>query len=362
MKYPQPNLTSIWADAGAISVPSTLKIAEGWVAEIPPCEQANFIENRQDKAIAYSLQMGIPEWNSATEYQLGSYISYNQVVYKSLGVNTNKQPNIFPLNWVVAFDNAGSADAVQQELDALLLDDDPFDQYALKATPSFTGKAVGTSYAANTGLPTDNLSDVGHAFVSDGDSGMFKDGSDLVFAVDAVERGRVKGGALSSTDSSTALATTAWVKQLIEDATRIKVGDLYLTTLSYATAAELATAKGYGTWQRYAEGKALVGYSSDTSSLTADWYKVNGNTHGNDKVSIAIENIPAHKHGVYTYGDANNVVGISGNHYPSGTSNTGDANSGNLSPADHSTDDVGGGQPIEVVQPSIVIAVWKRVA
>jgi len=361
MKYPQPNLSSIWADAGAISVPSTLKIAEGWVAEIPPCEQANFIENRQDKAIAYSLQMGIPEWNSATEYQLGSHISYNQVVYKSLGVNTNKQPNIFPLNWVVAFDDKGSADAVQQELDALILEDDPFDQYALKDAAVFTAKANGTSFSANTGLPTNNLSDVGHSFVGDGDTGMFKDGGDLVFAVDAVERARVKSGALVGSESSLSLATTAWVQQLVAEATRIKIGDLYFTSISYATAAEVATAKGYGTWQRYAEGRAIVGFSSDTSSSTADWYKINGNTHGSDKAPILIDNLPNHAHGVYTYGDANNVVGVNGNNYPSGTSNRGDAVAGNLSPSNKSTEGVGGGDPFEVVQPSIVVAIWKRV-
>jgi hypothetical protein len=361
MKYPQPNLSSIWADAGAISVPSTLKIAEGWVSEIPPCEQANFIENRQDKAIAYSLQMGIPEWNSATEYQLGSYISYNQVVYKSLGVNTNKQPNIFPLNWVVAFDNAGSADGVQQELDALILEDDPFDQYALKDAAVFTAKANGTSFSANTGLPTDNLSDAGHSFVGDGDSGMFKDGNDLVFTVDAVERGRIKSGALTASESSTAMATTEWVKQLIAEATQIKVGGLHLTTNTLTPDVEL----GYGTWQRYAEGRAIVGFSSDVTTATPVWAKTVNSTFGEYDQLLLTNQMPTHSHGqrVASDGTTNNPQsGVINPTTPVPNTSRGQTDTIPYQQYDQlQTDTTGGGQPHNNVQPSIVVAIWKRV-
>lgn len=355
MKYPQPNLTNIWAEVGAISIPSSLKISEGWVTEIPPCEQANFIENRQDKALAYVLQMGVPEWNAATEYQPESYITYNQVLYKSKGVNTNKQPNTNPLNWGIAFDVYGSADAVQQELDALLLDADPFDQYALKAAPVFTGKAVGTSYAAGTGLPTDNLSDVGHSFVADGDTGMFKDGNDIVFAVNTIERGRLRDAPLILEDDSKTLATTEWVRQLLAELTRIKVGDLYLTTNNYATPAEVSASKGYGVWQRHAEGRAIVGFSSDPTTGTPDWYKAVNSTHGAETTVVGIENMPAHNHTMNHNGglgvldqSSSDTQGFTGNPSigtPAGVTNT-----------------TGGGQPLTNVQPSIVVAIWKRIA
>jgi hypothetical protein len=333
------------------------------VTEIPPCEQANFIENRQDKALAYVLQMGIPEWNPATEYQPESYTTYNQVLYKSKGVNTNKQPNTNPLNWGIAFDVYGSADAVQQELDALLLDADPFDQYALKASPVFTGKAVGTSYAAGTGLPTDNLSDVGHSFVADGDSGMFKDGSDLVFAVDAVERGRVKSGVLSPTDSSTALATTEWVKQLIGE-TLFPVGAIHITTASITPLEQF----GFGVWQRFGQGRAIVGYSDDVTSATPDWYKAIGSTFGEENVTLSNDQIPPHKHRLPITNTSNSVVlneftDITPSpttyfHIPQDTVIT--DNGWGLRKENFGA--AGGGLPHNNVQPSIVVAIWKRIA
>jgi len=361
MKYPTPSINNIWAEAGAISVPSSLKISEGWVSEIPPCEQANFIENRQDKAIVYFQQMGVSEWVGAVEYQQHSYVNYNGVIYKSSGINTNKQPNIYPLIWEIAFDDKGSADVVQQELDALILEDDPFDQYALKDAAVFTAKANGTSFSANTGLPTDNLSDVGHSFVGDGDSGMFKSGSDLVFTVDAIERARVKSGTLASTESSTALATTEWVKQLIAEVTQIKIGDLYFTSTPYATAAEVAASKGYGTWQRYAEGRAIVGFSSDTSSLTPDWLKIHGNTFGELEVKIAKENIPnvdnigtinlaKHYAGDDTTGAG--VLGLANRNYRYNLVEDIEGSQINLR---------GDGKGMNNVQPSIVVSIWKRV-
>ena len=49
----------------------------------------------------YLLQQGIPEWDSATDYHINGYCSYNGVIYKSLtNNNLNNNPASSTANWV----------------------------------------------------------------------------------------------------------------------------------------------------------------------------------------------------------------------------------------------------------------------
>ena len=126
-------MAHVWAEGGSISIVPNEKISQGWVAEVPLCEQMNFVQNRQDAGIAYLLQQGIPEWGDSVEYQAGtSYVQYLGVVYKATGTGTNKNPITFPDFWTLAFDVAGSAKAVQQQLTAIEVASDPFTQYLTK--------------------------------------------------------------------------------------------------------------------------------------------------------------------------------------------------------------------------------------
>lgn len=96
----KPDMSSVWASGGAILTPSTAKIETGWTAEIPPHQWENYVQNRQDNAIAYLFQKGIPEWDAATEYQANkSFVQYAGVIYKAKTLNTNKQPNTNPSDW-----------------------------------------------------------------------------------------------------------------------------------------------------------------------------------------------------------------------------------------------------------------------
>lgn len=73
-----------------------------------------------------------------------------------------------------------------------------------------------------------------------------------------------------------------------------KVGDVFVTTTHFDTSAQVAIHKGYGTWTREAEGRAIVGYSSQADS--PEWTKINGNLYGEDKVQLTIQEMPDHKH------------------------------------------------------------------
>lgn len=122
-KYTKPTLQIAWAETGDTTPPLTSKISTGWVAERPPHEYANFVENRQDTFLRYINQLGIPEWDATTEYQ--EDLSYVQgasgTVYRAKQTNTNRNPDadISFTYWGIAFDIYGAAAAVQANLDIL---------------------------------------------------------------------------------------------------------------------------------------------------------------------------------------------------------------------------------------------------
>lgn len=75
MNKPQDLTTNIWASAGEVVEPDAAKRNKGWIAEIPPFQFENWIQNRQERAIAHIIQMGIAEWDANTQYQANkSYV------------------------------------------------------------------------------------------------------------------------------------------------------------------------------------------------------------------------------------------------------------------------------------------------
>lgn len=117
-------INTIWSSTGTRADPGEAKTNTGWVVELPPYQTGNWIEWKQDSAIAHINQHGIPEWDAVTEYQ--GNLSYTQgtdgVIYKCLVTNTNTDP-VNPLNstyWAVAFETFGAVAVVQNALDAHL--------------------------------------------------------------------------------------------------------------------------------------------------------------------------------------------------------------------------------------------------
>lgn len=99
-KETRPDLTYKWSSTGYIATPSNGKISQGWIYEKPPEGWMNFIENRQDQAIAYIYQQGIPEWDATIEYQNGSsFVTYGGNIYVSIQTGTNKQPDTQTAYW-----------------------------------------------------------------------------------------------------------------------------------------------------------------------------------------------------------------------------------------------------------------------
>lgn len=114
-RYVRPDMANVWASealAGDIEAPTDAKIREGWVAQIPPHEWENFIQRRQDEALAYALQTGVPEWSNTTSYFV-SPVSYVQgsngriysAVADSVGQNPTSDSGTY---WKQAFAEYGS--------------------------------------------------------------------------------------------------------------------------------------------------------------------------------------------------------------------------------------------------------------
>ena len=120
-KYTKPDYSEQWASAGNIVAPNSVKIQTGHIVEKPNYEYMNWIQNRQDTGIAYALQLGITEWDNATQYQYtsnshASFVQRNGVVYKAIQTGVNKDPLTEAAYWTIAFDDKGLAATVQSNL------------------------------------------------------------------------------------------------------------------------------------------------------------------------------------------------------------------------------------------------------
>ena len=108
----KPDFTYVWASGGAVVAPNDTKKQQGWVAEAPPFQYDNWLQNRQDQMLAHINQRGICAWDGLTEYEAGG-LSYVQgsdgKVYKSVagsGPATTVQDPTTDLTdtyWTVAF-------------------------------------------------------------------------------------------------------------------------------------------------------------------------------------------------------------------------------------------------------------------
>lgn len=109
------DINKIWASAGDVLAPSDSKISTGWAVEIPPRQWFNYIDNKQDQAIAHINQHGIPVWDNTTEYQWSSTgtksicMGSDGTIYRAKQLNINQNPvtDTTDTYWEIAFANVG---------------------------------------------------------------------------------------------------------------------------------------------------------------------------------------------------------------------------------------------------------------
>lgn len=109
------NLSLTWASGGDILNPGDTKIATGWAVEIPPRQWFNYLDNRQDEAIAHINQHGIAVWDTNTEYQYNVsgvksvVMGSDGIIYRTLTTNSGQDPTLtVGVSWEIAFADAGA--------------------------------------------------------------------------------------------------------------------------------------------------------------------------------------------------------------------------------------------------------------
>ena len=146
------------------------------------------------------------------------------------------------------------------------------------------------------------------------------------------------------------------------------IGSVF-TSVSHATVEQVQTALGGGNWEAIGEGRVLVGHSSSDSTFTA------GNTGGNASFDLTADNLPEHKHNsnIRFEGDDKAVIdttlefdsGVSGQEldHLSQTNSTGNTTKtqSNLK-ADDSTNQTSDTTTIDLLQPYLVVYMYKRIA
>jgi len=113
----KPDFTYVWASGGAVVAPNDAKKQLGWVAEAPPFQYDNWLQNRQDQMLAHINQRGIPAWDGLTNYEAGG-LSYVQgsdgKVYKSVAASgpsttvQNPTTDVTDTYWTIAFADVGA--------------------------------------------------------------------------------------------------------------------------------------------------------------------------------------------------------------------------------------------------------------
>ena len=126
-----------------------------------------------------------------------------------------------------------------------------------------------------------------------------------------------------------------------------QVGELFWTTKHFATANEVATYKGYGTWQRALQGRVAVCFSDDPEDPVD--FRTHGKLYGEREHLLTIEERPAHTHDLRVNRDDGSGK------YPEDASGTEEWSTGK-------TESAGGSQPHNNMQPSQTLDCWERVS
>lgn len=145
----------------------------------------------------------------------------------------------------------------------------------------------------------------------------------------------------------------------------IQVGEFFFTTNDYQSPQDVRDRHGYGTWERYAEGRTLVGYSQKAGDPAS--YKTMGNEFGENTHQLSLSEMPEHKHS-----DSDKFKYFTARHFKSESIAAGDFVHTNMEWQNHQITESefaqalektrGSSQPHNNIQPSIVVAYWLRTA
>ena len=103
--YTRPDELVFAENANAGEVVPFPDILRGWGLVFeqtegkPPMEWFNAILKRQDQAIRYLLQRGVPEWSSTEDYPSGAHVQRAAATYRALLANRDVEPGTSAITW-----------------------------------------------------------------------------------------------------------------------------------------------------------------------------------------------------------------------------------------------------------------------
>lgn len=328
--YNKPNYNNgVWANNGNITQPTSEKIEQGHVVEKPKYEIVNFIENRQDVAIAYLMQRGVPEWDNSTEYPVNAHISYSGNVYRALTQNINEQPDLPESSsfWTIAWASNSTVIDLTEEINKIKTEDGYLDLYVSKETPEVNGKVQGNGYLSAVGVTETGDDNYGFSFKDHQNDGLFHDGDKSVITNNGQVVASFGTANPPLTENSTAAATTQWVQSVVLDALN--------SVLPVGAMIEYPTAVVPSDRLMYAHGQALsrtaypelfaaigtqygVGDGSTTFNLpdkrglfSREWDNGKGIDSGRILGSVQEDSVEKHKH-IQQLGETYDTAGLFG--------------------------------------------------
>lgn len=310
----------VWAEGGNIEIPSSEKVEEGWVVEKPLNEQMNWLQNRQDKMLQYLNQRGVSEWDARTEYPIHAYVSRAGTLYQALSQNTDRDPTLNQAIWKIAFVGYDEFVTYAEDIQSMKETDGFLKYYVKKSDPVMDSAVKAPSYNNK-----EMTAGVG-----------FKDG------VTNITKGNAVVAEFSGGTNPKDVVTH---EQLAIAMQNYKIGDVYITTISGDPSQRL----GYGSWERFAQGKTLVGFTDSISNSIPEWVKRAGSEFGEYEHKLTKEEMPSHTHGAIPEVRSNVDADVGGKDATVRASTVDSA-------------PTGGDKPHNNVQPSIVVYFWKRVA
>ena len=165
-----------------------------------------------------------------------------------------------------------------------------------------------------------------------------------------------------TTDNSTRVATTAYVKNNISETLKkvYPVGSIYMSTVS----TNPATLFGFGTWEAMPAGRVLLAQGKSSWGTT---YNA-GSTGGEATHTLTVGEMPSHNHTASTNTTGSHAhtyrtfYGTTGYGPDGSTDREKTINTGSSGNHAHTVtiNSTGSGQPHNIMQPYIVVYIWKR--
>ena len=216
------------------------------------------------------------------------------------------------------------------------------------------GQSIQIKYATGTGVTIGNGTTV--TVYGDG-TNFYSSQTNVTNATNVVSGGSIASNVTattqSSSDSSTKVATTAFVKTAIQ--TLYPVGSIYTSTVS----TNPNTLFGFGTWVAFAAGKVLIGQDGGVfpAGGTGGDYNATLPSHTHTATSTVTD--PGHVHSITPTGPTGTTGQINSGSAVSST-NTGTATTGITVATSISTE--GASPTYANLQPYIVVYMWNRTA